>query len=83
VKTTMCVPSTRESREIVGRVETSVGEVMLVIVFCLSGLSGLDGVRCTVGEKQHVSFNIAGAIVGYDEVSFGGGLRVGRRLAID
>lgn len=34
----------------------------------------------TVGEEQHVCFDDAGAIVGYDEVARGGGLRVWRGL---
>ena len=37
----------------------------------------------TVGEEQHVSFHGTGAIVGYDEVSWGGRLRVGRCLGVD
>jgi hypothetical protein len=44
VKTTMCLPSTGESREMVGRVETSAGEFRLVMGFCLSRLTGLDEV---------------------------------------
>lgn len=57
----------------VGRVETSMLEVSNG--FRWVGQSGLGGwmVR-TVGEEQHVSFYIAGAIVGYDEISLGGGL---------
>lgn len=34
----------------------------------------LNVVWRTVGKEQHISLYIAGAIVGYDEIAFGGGL---------
>ena len=62
MKTSMWVPETLSFKEMVGRVETS---ARIVSDSCTYKTT----VWRTVGEEQHVSFHVAGAIVGYDEVS--------------
>ena len=56
------MPETLSFKEMVGRVETS---ARIVSDSCTYKTT----VWRTVGEEQHVSFHVAGAIVGYDEVS--------------